>query len=99
MLTVSAVNDVPAFTKGANQSIAEDAGAQGLGGWASADAAGLANETGQSFSFFPPPPFLVTHDNNLLFAVQPAIASDGTLTYYPGHERQRQRNRNGARAG
>jgi large repetitive protein len=77
MLTVSAVNDVSAFTKGANQSIAEDAGAQGLGGWASADAAGLANETGQSVSF------LVTNDNNPLFAVQPAIASDGTLTYTP----------------
>ena len=74
-ITVDAVNDEPSFTKGANQTVNEDAGAQTATGWATAISAGPANEAGQTVSF------VATNTNNDLFSVQPAVASDGTLTY------------------
>jgi uncharacterized delta-60 repeat protein len=77
VLTVNPVNDAPSFTKGADQSVAEDAGAQNVSGWATAISPGPANESSQTVSF------LVTNDNNGLFAVQPEVASDGTLSYTP----------------
>jgi hypothetical protein len=77
VLTVNAVNDAPSFAKGADQTVAEDAAAQSVANWASGLSAGPADESGQTLSF------LVTNDNNGLFAAQPAIAPDGTLTYTP----------------
>src|SRR5262249_3690846 len=44
--------------------------------WASGFSAGPANEAGQTLLGY-----LVTNDNNALFAVQPAIDTNGTLTY------------------
>jgi hypothetical protein len=76
-VNVTAVNDTPSFTKGADQVVNEDAGAQTVNGWATAVSAGPANESGQNVTF------QVTNSNNPLFAVQPAIASNGTLTYTP----------------
>lgn len=76
-LIVTAVNDVPSFTKGGNQSVAEDAGLQTVAGWATNLSKGPANESGQTLSF------IVSNDNNALFSVQPAISSTGTLTYTP----------------
>ncbi len=73
-ITVNAVNDAPSFTKGADHTSNEDAPAQSVSGWASAISAG-PNESGQNVSF------VVTNDNNALFSAQPAVASDGTLTY------------------
>ena len=35
-ITVTAVNDAPSFTKGADQTVLEDAGAQTVAGWATA---------------------------------------------------------------
>ena len=55
----------------------EDAGAQSVGGWATAISAGPANESSQTVSF------TASADNPALFSVQPAIAPDGTLTYTP----------------
>lgn len=75
--TVSAVNDVPSFVKGADQSVAEDAGAQTVANWATAISKGPANESSQTLTF------QVTNDNNALFSVQPAVSADGTLTYTP----------------
>ncbi|HWI64816.1 MAG TPA: tandem-95 repeat protein [Symbiobacteriaceae bacterium] len=75
-ITVTDVNDVPSFDKGANQTVAEDAGPQSLP-WATAISTGAANETAQTLTFD------VTNDNHGLFAEQPAIAADGTLTYKP----------------
>src|SRR5207247_8928545 len=46
-ITVTAVNDAPSFTKGANQGVNEDAGAQTVAGWATAISAGAADEAGQ----------------------------------------------------
>jgi hypothetical protein len=50
LLTVTAVNDPPVFTKGADQTDNEDAGPQTIASWASSIGAG-GNETGQSLSF------------------------------------------------
>ena len=75
-ITVKPVNDEPSFTKGANQTVLEDAGAQTVAGWATAISAG-PNEPLQTVQF------LVTNDNNALFSTQPAVAPNGTLTYTP----------------
>jgi len=75
-ITITAVNDVPSFTKGADETVLEDAGAQTAAGWATAMSAGPANEAAQVLDF------IVTNDNNPLFAAQPAInAASGDLTY------------------
>ncbi|MBI2925210.1 MAG: hypothetical protein HYY24_05845, partial [Verrucomicrobia bacterium] len=76
-ITVAAVNDAPTFTKGADQTVNEDAGGQTVVGWATAISTGAANESGQALSF------QVSNDNTALFSAQPAIASNGTLTYAP----------------
>jgi hypothetical protein len=74
---VTAVNDAPSFTKGADQTVNEEAGAQSVANWATAISAGPADESGQTVTF------AVTNDNNALFSGQPAVASNGTLTYTP----------------
>src|SRR5205823_4870960 len=74
---VTAVNDAPSFTKGADQSVGEDAGGQTVNNWATAVSAGPADESGQTLTFG------VTNDNNALFSSQPAVSSAGTLTYTP----------------
>src|SRR5262249_30791287 len=77
-LTVHFVNAAPSFTTGADQTVDEDAGAQTVTGWASGISAGPANEAGQQLTF------LVTTNNDALFAVAPAIdPATGTLTYTP----------------
>src|SRR5690242_21193434 len=43
-ITVTAVNDAPSFTKGANQTKLEDAGGQTVTGWATTISAGPADE-------------------------------------------------------
>jgi hypothetical protein len=73
-VTINAVNDSPTFTKGADQTINEDAAAQTVNGWATNISAG-EGESGQTLDF------IVTNDNNQLFSAQPAVAANGTLTY------------------
>ena len=77
VITVTAVNDPPSFTKGANQTVLEDAPAQTVAGWATAISAGPADESTQTLTF------TVNNDNNALFSVQPALSPTGTLTYTP----------------
>ena len=77
-ITVNAVNDAPSFTKGANQTVLEEAGAQTVGGWATAISAGPADEAGQTLTFN-----VTGNTNSSLFSAGPAVASDGTLTYTP----------------
>ena len=74
-IDATAVNDAPSFTKGADQTVQEDAGLQTVAGWATNISAGPVNESGQNLTF------VVTNDNNALFSVQPAVAPDGTLTF------------------
>jgi hypothetical protein len=76
-VSVNAVNDPPSFTKGADQTVNEDAGAKTVNNWASNISAGPANESSQTLNF------IVTNDNNQLFSNQPSVASDGTLVYKP----------------
>ncbi len=73
-ITVSAVNDPPSFTKGADQTVLEDAGAQTVAGWATSISSG-PNEASQIVSF------TVVAADPTLFSVPPAVTSNGTLTY------------------
>jgi hypothetical protein len=77
-LTITAVNDPPTFTKGADQTVLEDAGPQTVAGWATAISPGPADELAQTVSFQ-----ITNNTNSALFAAGPSIASDGTLTYTP----------------
>jgi hypothetical protein len=72
-----APNQPPTFAGGGNQVVFEDAGAQSVGGWASAISAGPPSESSQQVTF------TVSTGNVGLFAVQPTVAPDGTLTYTP----------------
>lgn len=74
-MTLGSVNDAPSFTKGANVSVAQDSGLNTIAGWATAISAGPADESSQTVTF------TVSNTNNTLFAVQPAVASNGTLTF------------------
>ena len=81
-ITVTSVNDAPSFTKGANQTVAEDAAAQTVNGWATAISTGPANESGQTVSF------VVTGNTNAaLFSAGPAVSATGNLTYTPAANR------------
>ena len=64
VVTVTGVNDEPSFTKGSNQSVNEDAGAQTVSGWASSLSKGSGDPSSQSLSF------TVTNNNNSLFSTQ-----------------------------
>ncbi|RZJ99203.1 MAG: tandem-95 repeat protein, partial [Novosphingobium sp.] len=77
-LAITPVNDVPSFTKGADQIVNATAGTQTLTTWASEISAGPADEVAtQTLNF------IVSNNNNSLFTTQPAIAANGTLTYNP----------------
>mgnify|MGYP003770106149 CR=1 FL=1 len=75
-ITVTAVNDAPSFTKGADQSVFDNAGPQTVSGWATAISPG-PGEAGQTVSF------VVSADDPALFTAAPSIATNGTLTYTP----------------
>jgi hypothetical protein len=77
-ITVTAVNDAPTFVKGADQSVAEDSGAQSVAGWATAISSGPADEAAQGLVFN-----VTGNTNPALFSVQPALSSTGILTYTP----------------
>ncbi|MEK6336042.1 MAG: Ig-like domain-containing protein [Acidobacteriota bacterium] len=78
LVTVNSVNDAPSFTKGPNQTVNEDAGAQTVNNWATAISPGPANESGQTVNFE-----VTGNTSPGLFSVAPAISSTGTLTYTP----------------
>ncbi len=79
MLTilVTPVNDVPGFTKGPDVTVAEGSGAYAAA-WATGITAGPPNEAWQALTFE-----VTANDNPGLFDGQPAVASDGTLTFTP----------------
>ena len=77
-ITVNAVNDAPSFTKGGNKTVLEDAGVQTFAAWATGFDPGPTNENGQTVLAY-----LVSNDNNPLFSAQPAVATNGTLTFTP----------------
>ena len=75
-ITVNFVNQPPSFTAGGDQSVMENAGPQTVSGWATNISPG-PNEASQTVDF------QASDDNTSLFSVQPAIDSNGNLTYTP----------------
>jgi hypothetical protein len=70
-------NVAPSFTAGSDLDVAEDAGLQTISNWATNISPGPSTEAGQQVAF------VVSTDNPTLFALQPTIAADGTLTFTP----------------
>lgn len=80
-ITVNAVNDAPSFTKGGNQTVSVNAGAQTVNGWATNIMPGpgtATDESGQTLTFN-----IVSNSSPAIFTTPPAISSTGTLTYTP----------------
>jgi len=76
-ISISPVNDPPSFTKGADQTVLTDAGAQSITGWATAINPGAPDETSDVLTFN-----WISDDNSALFSVEPAIdAITGDLTF------------------
>jgi N-acetylneuraminic acid mutarotase len=75
VIRVKPVNDAPAFAKGADQQVREDAGAQKIAGWATGINAGPTNEAAQTLVFH------FQNDNASLFDDPPKVATDGALTF------------------
>ncbi len=76
VINVTAVNDVPAFTAGANVTVLKDTGAQTINPWATGISAGPANESAQTLTFT-----ITANDNPGMFAVVPAVAANGALSF------------------
>ncbi|WP_257385095.1 tandem-95 repeat protein [Tahibacter caeni] len=78
-IAITPVNDAPSFTKGADQAIPENAGAQSVSGWATAILAGPPDEAAtQTVSFTTT---VVSTTGNLVFSSVPAVSPAGTLTF------------------
>ena len=77
-LTVTARNDAPSFTKGADVTVLENSAAYSQTGWATAIGAGGPDEAGQTLTFN-----VTNNTNAALFSVVPAVASNGALTFTP----------------
>lgn len=78
-ITVNPVNHPPSFTAGPNETASGGSGLVTVTGWATNIRPGPANESSQTVTF------TVTNDTPSAFAPgqQPAVASDGTLTFQP----------------
>ncbi|WP_395376848.1 beta strand repeat-containing protein [Marinicella sp. W31] len=77
-ISVTAVNDAPSFTPGADETVVEDSGVQTVNGWATGISAGPADEAGQTLTFN-----ITGNTNPGLFSAGPAIDNSGNLTYTP----------------
>ena len=76
-VTITPINDAPSFVKGANVTLGLNAPPQSIAAWATAISPG-PNESAQAVAFN------VTNNTNPgLFAAEPAVAVDGTLTFTP----------------
>ena len=76
LLTVTAVNDLPAFTVSTNLVlVAEDAGIVTNASFLTGLSTGPTNEANQTFTF------TLTSGTNFSFATAPAISTNGTLTF------------------
>ena len=75
-ISITPVNDAPTFTKGANQTVNEDAGFQFISNWATNISAGPNESDGLNFQ-------VTNNTNPTLFSQQPAVFTNGLLTYVP----------------
>ena len=79
-ITVTPVNDAPSFTKGSDQTVAEDATAQTINGWATNISPG-PNESGQTVAF------VITENTNPgLFCDRSRCVSDWNADLHAGRE-------------
>lgn len=78
MITVDPVNDVPMFTAGPDVFAFDEDGPQTISPWATGINSGPPDESGQALTFN-----ITGNTDPGLFAVQPAVAPDGTLTFTP----------------
>ncbi|MGE4070425.1 MAG: Ig-like domain-containing protein [Lysobacterales bacterium] len=76
-ITVTAVNDVPVFTAGPNQTVLEDAGPQTVNPWATGIDDGDP-EVVQGLSFN-----ITGNTNPALFSAGPSVSPTGVLSYTP----------------
>ena len=67
-ISVTAVNDAPSFTRGADQTVPAGAGPQTVADWATHISAGPQDEAGQAFEF------LVAAEEPALFSTAPAVS-------------------------
>jgi large repetitive protein len=74
-VTVGSVNDAPSFSAGSDQTVISLLGNVSVSGWASNIQPGPADESSQNVTF------TVSNNNPGLFAAQPAVAPNGTLTF------------------
>src|SRR5205814_2303317 len=74
-INITPVNDAPTFVAGPDQTEIGRASCRERAYWAAGISAGPADEAGQHLNF------LVSNDHPELFATQPAVALDGTLSY------------------
>ncbi|HSX59021.1 MAG TPA: Ig-like domain-containing protein, partial [Tahibacter sp.] len=77
VINVTAVNDAPSFTPGADPSVNEDSGPASIA-WATALSAGPADESGQSFGFN-----VATVSGGALFSSLPTVSVAGQLQFTP----------------
>ena len=75
-ISVTPVNDIPTFTIGANQTVNEDAGFQFVNSWATNINQGPNESDAISFQ-------VTNNTNSALFSQQPAVFTNGLLTYVP----------------
>lgn len=80
VFTVTAVNDRPSFTKGPDQTVAQNSGSRSIINWATHISPGPSNEASQTALF------TVTNTNSELFTTQPSISSTGTLMFTPASD-------------
>jgi hypothetical protein len=75
-ITVNAVNDSPAFTKGPDVNVNQQGNGYVILNWATNISPGAANESAQTLTFQ-----VLSISNSGLFSVLPAIDASGTLTF------------------
>ena len=85
-VTINAVNDVPSFTVGVNQTVAEDCGAQTEENWITVMSTGPNNESAQTLEYILSISSEEVTDSESLFAVEPAVSPDGTLSFTPADD-------------
>jgi hypothetical protein len=78
VIQVLNVNSAPTFVKGADLTVAVNAGPQAFPGWATQISAGAPSEAGQALTFQ-----IVNNDNASLFVDGPNIDAQGNLNFTP----------------
>ena len=78
VIDIAPVNDAPSFTGGTDLSLPQNSASQIINEWATDIQVGPANEQNQVATFV-----VLSNNNENLFNTQPAISSNGTLTFEP----------------